>query len=249
MSASSPSRRLLRLAGVTVRQARATLDRIESDRLAVDLQPNGYLLDVVLSISDADAGEMFRLVRAAFGPHVYALEEKPLPAAVVGHFASRRMTVSVAESCTGGWVGAALSSPPGASEVFWGGVVAYDDLAKQRLLGVQESTLARHGAVSNEVAIEMARGVREISGTTWAVAVTGIAGPTGGTEDKPVGTVWIATVGPRESARLFIFPGGRRSVRRRSTQAALDMLRRAAAQRNDESPAPVEIKDQDRARE
>ncbi len=223
----------MRLAGVTVLEAQAELERIGPDLPTVDLRPNGYLLDVVLYLSAAGNDDMLRVVCDAFGPRVYAVEAKTLPAVLLADLTSRRMTLSVAESCTGGWIGVALTSPPGASEVFWGGIVAYDDAAKRRLLGVQEATLARHGAISEDVAIEMARGVRAMSGTTWAVSVTGIAGPSGGTQEKPVGSVWIATTGPRERAHPFSFPGDRRSVRRRSTQAALDLLRLAVRSEGD----------------
>ena len=213
---------------MTVREAEAALERLGPDLPDSYLRPNGYLLDVVLHGSADNDEPALAAVRRAFGRRVYAIGSGTLASALLADFRRLQMTISAAESCTGGRVGAALTAVPGASDVFWGGVVAYDDAAKVRLLGVPEAMLARHGAVSEEVAVAMARGVREIAGTTWSVAVTGIAGPSGGTAAKPVGTVWIATAGPREGARLFEFAGGRRTVRRRSTQAALDMLRLAA---------------------
>ena len=130
----------------------------------------------------------------------------------------------MAESCTGGLLGAVFTSIPDASKVFWGGVISYDDSAKRSLLGVPESSLHRHGAVSEEVAVAMARGVRELAATTWSVAVTGIAGPSGGTPEKPVGTVWIAIDGPVAHVRLHRFDGSRDVVREATVNNAISLL-------------------------
>jgi PncC family amidohydrolase len=133
-------------------------------------------------------------------------------------------TLSVAESCTGGLIGARLTAVSGSSEVFWGGVISYDDAAKRGLLGVSGKTLETFGAVSEATAKEMARGVLRVSGTTWSLAVTGIAGPGGGMPDKPVGTVWIAVDGPTARVENHVFPGDRTMVREATVSAAMMLL-------------------------
>jgi PncC family amidohydrolase len=133
-------------------------------------------------------------------------------------------TLAVAESCTGGWLGRDITSVPGASASFWGGVIAYDNSAKRNLLAVSPDTLADHGAVSEETAAEMAEGVAALSETTWSVAVTGLAGPSGGTPDKPVGTVCIAVAGPVRLSRTYRLRGDRETVRAAAVARALGLL-------------------------
>jgi nicotinamide-nucleotide amidase len=133
--------------------------------------------------------------------------------------------IATAESCTGGLVGTWLTDIPGSSAVYVGGVVAYANETKRSLLGVQSAILERHGAVSREVVEEMAAGVLERTGADWGLAVSGVAGPDGGTPDKPVGTVWIAvrSRGGEGLTEGFHFPGSRDAVRRRSASAACIM--------------------------
>lgn len=147
--------------------------------------------------------------------------------AVLSCLASRRETLAVAESCTGGGVGEALTSIPGASEVFLGGVIAYSDRLKTELLAVPAETIAAHGAVSGPCARAMAQGARSATGADWAVSVTGVAGPGGGSAGKPVGTVWIAAEGPRTHAvERHLLGGSRGEVRRASVVAALSLVQR-----------------------
>jgi len=137
------------------------------------------------------------------------------------------VSIGVAESCTGGMLGARLTAVPGSSDIVRGGVIAYDDAVKQSLLGVSPNLLGEHGSVSEPVVRAMASGIRAALGVDAALAITGIAGPGGGSEDKPVGTVWIALdIGGDVQARRFAMVGDRAEIRHRSAQAALEMLRR-----------------------
>lgn len=166
-------------------------------------------------------------IAAKLGPYVYARGDESLEK-VVGYLLSMgESTLSVAESCTGGRVGWRLTRVPGSSDYFKGGVIAYSDDLKKRLLGVKAAVLKRHGAVSEEAALAMARGVREKCATDYGLAITGVAGPGGGTEKKPVGMVFVAVAsGAGERVRELRLAGGRGSIRRAACQAALDLLRR-----------------------
>jgi nicotinamide-nucleotide amidase len=140
----------------------------------------------------------------------------------------RGATVSTAESCTGGLVASYLTETPGSSAVFTGSVVSYDNRIKERILKVSDTTLTKQGAVSAEAVRTMAQEVRELMGTTYGIAVSGVAGPDGGTPDKPVGTVWIGLAGPDGKAieRKILYVNDRRSIRVYATYVALDLLRR-----------------------
>lgn len=166
-------------------------------------------------------------VRRILGDHVYA-ETRTTLAETVGHMLVRAgATVAVAESCTGGLLGRKLTDAPGSSAWFRGGVIAYANDVKRSLLGVPPEWIDEHGAVSGEVAWAMASGAREGIGATYGLGVTGIAGPGGGTDAKPVGTVWLGLAGPRGvESKLCRFSGERGMIREWSAQYALDLLRR-----------------------
>ena len=128
--------------------------------------------------------------------YVIALEDKPLEAILGELLKQKKRTIATAESCTGGRLAAALNAQPGSSVFYLGSVVAYANEVKEQVLGVEQDTLAQHGAVSEQTVREMAEGVRRLMRTDYAIATSGIAGPDGGTEEKPVGTVWIAWATP-----------------------------------------------------
>jgi len=149
----------------------------------------------------------------------------PLEAELGRRLKEQGLTIAVAESCTGGLVGHRITNVSGSSAYFMGGVVAYSNEAKMRLLGVRRETLAAHGAVSAETALEMARGARRVFGTDLAVSTTGIAGPTGGTPEKPVGLVYVALVTPDgERCERYLWQGDRLSNKEQSATAALRLV-------------------------
>jgi nicotinamide-nucleotide amidase len=170
--------------------------------------------------------ELWRRMRETLGDHVFATDERPLPELVLALAREQGLTLATAESCTGGLVAGELTSIAGSSDVVAGGAVTYSNELKQRLLGVPADLLERHGAVSAEVAEAMAEGARERLGAQVAVSVTGVAGPGGGTPEKPVGLVFLHVAGPRGgSGHRMQWPGDRGVVRRRATVAALHQLR------------------------
>lgn len=171
-------------------------------------------------------------VEEALGDVVFGKDTQSLEAAAVRLLATGDLTVAVAESCTGGLVAKRITDVPGSSAVLMGGVVAYSDEAKQDWLSVSRQLLHEYGAVSSPVACEMAANVRLARRTTFGLAVTGVAGPSGGSDEKPVGLVYVAIADEHgATASRHVFPGARGDVRRRASQVALDALRRAASQR------------------
>jgi nicotinamide-nucleotide amidase len=165
-------------------------------------------------------------VRAIFGDEIFGEGREELPELVVGRLAARGERVALGESCTGGLVAQLLTEVPGSSAVLDLGVVAYANAVKEELLGVDPALLAAHGAVSEPVARAMAEGARRRGRATWGIGITGIAGPSGGTEEKPVGTVHLALAGPAGTevvARRY--PGDRARIRRQAAWEALNLLR------------------------
>jgi len=170
--------------------------------------------------------EMARRVTEIYPGRVYSRSrEVSLAGRLGGELLSRGLTVAVAESCTGGLLGGELTSVPGASDWFAGGVISYSNRVKSNLLGVPSETLDRHGAVSRQVVEAMAEGVRDLVGSDAAMAVSGVAGPSGGTPEKPVGTVWMAVSHPGGGHRAReLFGGDRGHVRRSAVSFVMGML-------------------------
>ncbi|MBA3521297.1 MAG: competence/damage-inducible protein A [Gemmatimonadales bacterium] len=191
----------------------------------VDLRLSGW------ELPPAEADSRLRaaadLLRQRAGEHVYGEGDTDLAAVVLELARARGLSLGVAESCTGGLVGGRLTEIPGSSDVFAGGIVSYGNELKSELLGVPADLIEAHGAVSEQAACAMALGAVTALGVDVAVSVTGIAGPGGGTETKPVGTVWLGfAFRGQVEARRVNFAGTRREVRARAAQAALELMRR-----------------------
>jgi nicotinamide-nucleotide amidase len=188
-------------------------------------------VDIRLSAQGLEAQRLVReaeaVVLTLLGKNVFGSGSDPLELVVVRELTMRGQTVGLAESCTGGYVANRITNVPGSSAVFAGGLVTYGNEAKQQLLGVPKTILDQHGAVSEAVARSMAEGARDRLHTTYALAITGIAGPTGGTPAKPVGTVYLALAGPEPTIVLHLVNRyDRESFKFVTSQQALDLLRR-----------------------
>jgi nicotinamide-nucleotide amidase len=226
-----PLRRTWRVAGMGESHVdhalRGLVDGIEGATLHYRIAFPENLVTVVVRRDDG-AALLERLdaeVRARLGDHVYATGETTLAEVIGTRLVARNETLAVAESCTGGMIGQLVTAIPGSSRWFVGGVIAYANALKEGMLDVKRATLEAHGAVSEPTVIEMADGARARTGAQWAIAVSGIAGPDGGTAEKPVGTVFIAVTGEgkREVRRLF-WPTDRELVRQLAAHAALHLL-------------------------
>jgi nicotinamide-nucleotide amidase len=208
-------------------------DEVGRERIAVLAKPS----EITVRVTARGEEEARRLwlrktqerIAGLIGDAVFAFDEATSLELVVGELLRRdRSTLATAESCTGGMVATRLTDVPGSSDYFVGGVVCYSNELKTSLVGVPEELLEQHGAVSEAVARALARGVKERMGSHYAVGITGVAGPGGGSDDKPVGTVHIAVADRRGRTyhRVVRFPGHRDRVRRHSSQLALEMVRR-----------------------
>lgn len=231
----------VRTTGVAESQLPSILDDLARgfDGMSLAYLPGQEGVDLRLTIAgvapaeaDARLAAGAALLGDRVGAYVYAEGATDLAEVVLAACRARGLRLAVAESCTGGLLGARVTSIPGSSDVFMGGIIAYDNAVKEGQLGVAAATLAAHGAVSEAVAREMAAGVRARLGTQVGVGITGIAGPDGGTPDKPVGLVWIAVDVDGEvrtfGGRLI---GDRAEVRFRATQGALELIRRVLTRR------------------
>jgi len=198
---------------------------ILADRGVIEL----HLAARARSVGEGDLllTEVSDQLEEALGHYVFSSNGESLETVVGQWLKFRSATLAVAESCTGGMLAARLTDIAGSSDYFVEGVVAYSNEAKIRILGVDEDLIVAHGAVSSEVAEAMADGIRRLAGSTFGVAVTGIAGPGGGTEEKPVGLVYIGlSEEAGTTSRKYLFPGDRYLIRNFSVNAALDMVRR-----------------------
>ncbi len=197
-------------------------------------------VDIRLTIAAADRDKAEQRLQAAekilldkVGKYIYANGDTPLEAVVGELLKSQKATLAVAESCTGGLICDRITNISGSSEYFMGGVIAYSNAEKTARLGVSPETLARHGAVSEETAKEMAAGVRRTTGTDFGLSTTGIAGPTGATPGKPVGLVYVGLASPQGvTAKRFVFGEDRLINKERSAYAALWMLYKALKERS-----------------
>jgi nicotinamide-nucleotide amidase len=239
--ARRPGRRVLRFFGASesaVAQALADAggdgEGVEATICARDFEIHVDLL--VEPGADERADELAAALRAPLQRYLFAEDERPIEEIVLALCRARAFTLATAESSTGGMVAERITSVPGASDVFAGSVVTYSNSLKHHLLGVSNELLERRGAVSAEVAAAMASGARMQLGSDVAVAITGIAGPGGATAEKPVGLVYLHGATPdAERARELNLPGERDQIRRRSTVAALHLLRTLLTQNRDEA--------------
>jgi nicotinamide-nucleotide amidase len=225
-------RRVLRFFGVGESTVARTLAEAggEGEGVEVTICARDSEIHVDLFVApgaDGRADELEAALGEAHADYLFATREAAVEEIVLDLCRERSLTLVTAESCTGGLVAARLTSVAGSSDVFRGAVVAYSNDVKEAELQVAPATLEAHGAVSSEVAAEMARGARERLGADVAVSVTGIAGPGGGSAEKPVGLVYLNACGPSGSlAADFVLPSDRETIRRRSAIAALHLVRR-----------------------
>jgi nicotinamide-nucleotide amidase len=236
-----PGRRVLRLFGVSESAVARALAEAggDGDGVEVTICARDFEIHVDFVVQPGAEARADAL-EAAFVPPLeqwlYGRDDRGVEEHVLELCRALGLKLATAESCTGGLVAARLTSVPGSSDVVLGGVVAYADGVKEAELGVPADAIARHGAVSAEVAALMAHGARERLGADVAVSVTGIAGPDGGSDEKPVGLVYLHAVGPGGSVgREFSFPGDRASIRARSVVGALHLVRRLLTQSPDSS--------------
>jgi nicotinamide-nucleotide amidase len=234
--------RTLRTTGVAESLLADTIDPVRETlgSIALAYLPGADGVDLRLTVrglssaeADAVLDRAAATIRERVGRSIYSDGDSDMATIVLDRCRALGLTMAVAESCTGGLLGARLTSIPGSSDVVLGGVIAYANSVKRDLLGVEQAVLEQYGAVSEEVVRRMAEGARARAHASVGVAITGIAGPGGGTPDKPVGTVWIAAALPDGTRALQLrLIGDREEIRRRATQSALELVRRALADKD-----------------
>lgn len=225
----------LRTTGIAESLLADRVDQMDGGALGVELAylPSVTGVDLRLTIRDVAPDAAAAALQTAsarlrdcLGEWIYGEDRDDLAAIVLDRCRARGFTIGLAESCTGGLLGARLTAVPGSSDVVRGGVIAYDNIVKRDLLGVAESTLATSGAVSEPVVREMAEGARRAAGSSIGLAITGVAGPGGGSDEKPVGTVWIAAdIEGDVQSRVLRLWGDREEIRERAAQWTLELLR------------------------
>ena len=199
--------------------------------LALLVRPTGVILRITAKAAKREAAEqlidaMEKEIRSRVGAYIYAIDDEGMEQVVGRMLQEKQLTIACAESCTGGLLTSRLTDVPGSSAYVMGSVVSYTNEVKAGLVGVEPAVLAAKGAVSEEVAVQMAEGIRRTISTDIGVGITGIAGPDGGIDEKPVGLVYIAVAGPQGTlVQKNIFSGTRTQIKFRSTQTALDMVR------------------------
>ena len=227
---ASTDRRMFRIAGMGESLVE---EAVGEQLLALPGLELGYCarlgeVDVRLVGESSVLDQAERIVREKLGPAIFSTDGSNLESAVVKLLTERKQTLAVAESCTGGYIAHRITNVPGASAIFLGGCVTYSNEAKTAMLGVDPALISSDGAVSKKVAQAMAEGARERTKSDFALATTGIAGPSGGSEEKPVGTVFIALAAQDRpvSVQKRFFPDDRPTFKELTAQAALEMLRR-----------------------
>lgn len=231
--AGSPHERILRVHAVPESVLVAEIDDIDPDvwgRLTVGICARDGELEVTIRSGADDtwaADALERRVADGLGDALFSRDGSTVDDVVGEALTAARQTVAVAESCTGGGLGARLTERPGSSAYMLGGVISYADAVKVDLLGVDPETLRLHGAVSAECAEQMAVGARRRLGSDWALSTTGVAGPGGGTEEKPVGLVYVGIAGPPGVSHIVLTRrgGGREGIRARAVASAMHLLR------------------------
>jgi len=222
--------------GLSETEINALFENLESSRdgLSIGYYPNFPEVNVTATVKGLNPEKVAKIfqmacntIRQLLDKNIVAVNEETLEAIVGRLLLKNHGVLALAESCTGGLLSQRVTSIPGSSEWFERGVITYSDKSKEDLLGVSHETLSRYGAVSSQTAEEMANGVKHLAGTGYSLAITGIAGPAGGTSQKPVGTVYIALSTPeRTVVEQFRFFGTRRMIQALAAETALDWLRR-----------------------
>ncbi|MFQ5900078.1 MAG: CinA family nicotinamide mononucleotide deamidase-related protein [Thermodesulfobacteriota bacterium] len=232
----APSRRLFKVFGLKETEVEGRIKEVLEKDAGVRFAIRVNFPEIHLEISARNGlgidgheimAEYSNTIEESLSPYIVARDDETIESVVGRNLRDKTLTLFAAESCTGGLLGHRITAVAGSSKYFAGDIVAYSNSVKEKTLGVSSVTLKRFGAVSRETAIEMAKGARHLGGTDIGLAITGVAGPEGGTKEKPVGTVYIALFdGVRVRSERFRFFGNREAIKILSSQWALEMLRR-----------------------